>query len=104
MGGDRGGGGGNFGGCARRQECLEDAPMSGSSGGGVGDGRRQQMVMERCAEARRSGCSGEDGEVGMASVVGTRMQDLVKTTVEIDRGCHTKREGLGWLTGMGKRR
>ena len=64
------------------------------------DERRQNQAMKLV----NSGCSGEDNVVGMASVDGEGSKDLVKTIVEIDRGCHTKREGLGWLTGVGKRR
>ena len=36
-----GGGGGSSGGRGRRRECLEDALMSGLSGGGVGEDQRR---------------------------------------------------------------
>ena len=67
-----------------------------------GDGRRGRTATERSCEAQCSGCSGEDNEFGTASVDGEAKQDHVKTVVRVEGSRHTKGEGSGWLTGMGK--
>ena len=71
-------GGAGSGGCARRRECLEDALMSGSSGGGVGEYQRRRTVTKQSGEARCSGCSGEDNMVEVASVDEEGARDEVK--------------------------
>ena len=46
------GGGGGSGGRGRRLRCLGDAVESGSSGGGVGDGRRRRTATKPSDEVR----------------------------------------------------
>ena len=73
-----------------------------SSGGVVGDDRGRRTATKQSGEARCSGCSGEDNEFGTASVDGEAKQDHVKMVVRVKGSRHTKGEGTGWLTGMGK--
>ena len=100
----RHGGGGGSDGRGWQRECLEGAPISCSSGGGVGDGRRRQTVTERSGEARHSGCSGEDNEVGAVAVDEEESQDHVNESAGIERDRNTRGGGSGWLTGIGIRR
>ena len=67
----------------------------------VGDDERRQNQAMKLAY---SGCAGEDDVVGVASVEGEGMQNLVKRNLGIESSRTTGEGDSGWLTGGGIRR
>jgi hypothetical protein len=88
-------GSGGSGGRGPRRRCRRDAVDSGSSGGGVVDGRRRRTATERSGEARCSGCSGEDNKVGTAAVDGEGSQNHVKQSLGVERSRNQEGGGSG---------
>ena len=78
--------------------------MIDSSGGGGGSGRAGRTATGRSDELACSRCSGEDNELGTASVDGEKGRDDVKQVVEIESSRNIEEGGSGWLTGVGIRR
>ena len=66
--------------------------------GGDGVTWERRTAAGRGDGTRCSGCSSEEGEVGMASADGEGTQDHVKKNLGIERSQTTKEGGPGWLT------
>jgi hypothetical protein len=88
-------GSGGSGGRGRRRRCRVDAVESRGSGGGDGVTWGRRTAAGRGDEARCSGRSGEDDDVGVASVDGEGMPKLVKQILRIERSRKTKGGGSG---------